>query len=67
MTYYQFIDDEGQTYGSFEAFEVEAWEQHSTGFEPGWYWQACFPGCMPDGEPMGPFKSEHDAIDDARQ
>ena len=31
----------------------------------GWYWQACFPGCLPDGEPMGPFLSEADAIADA--
>lgn len=34
--------------------------------EEGWYWQAGFPGCMPDGEPSGPFASEKDAIDDAR-
>lgn len=32
----------------------------------GWYWQACFPGCLPDGDPMGPFNSEADAMNDAR-
>ena len=32
----------------------------------GWYWQACFPGCLPDGEPSGPFATEADALADAR-
>lgn len=32
----------------------------------GWYWHACFPGCLPDGEPTGPFTSEADAIADAQ-
>ena len=31
----------------------------------GWYWWACFPGCMPDGDPSGPFRTEEDAIADA--
>lgn len=31
----------------------------------GWYWQACFPGCLPDGDPSGPFETEQDAITDA--
>ena len=33
----------------------------------GWYWQACFPGCLPDGDPMGPFATEQDAIDDSQR
>lgn len=33
----------------------------------GWYWQACFPGCMPDSDPFGPFKTEADAIKDAQE
>jgi hypothetical protein len=32
----------------------------------GWYWWSCFPGCLPDGEPMGPFESEAEALEDAR-
>jgi hypothetical protein len=32
----------------------------------GWYWQSCFPGCLPDGEPNGPFDSEDEAVKDAR-
>ena len=31
----------------------------------GWYWQACYPGCLPDSDPIGPFQSESEAIDDA--
>lgn len=31
----------------------------------GWYWQACFPGCLPDGDPIGPFKTESEAMQDA--
>lgn len=33
----------------------------------GWYWWYCFPGCLPDGEPMGPFKTRALAEDDARE
>lgn len=32
----------------------------------GWYWQACFPGCLPDSDPIGPFKTEAEAIADAQ-
>ena len=34
---------------------------------PGWFWQACFPGCLPDGEPNGPFDSEAEALAAARE
>lgn len=33
--------------------------------EQGWYWWACFPGCLPDSEPHGPFKTELEAFADA--
>ena len=33
----------------------------------GWYWWACFPGCLPDSDdPSGPFATKQEAIDDAR-
>ena len=35
--------------------------------EAGWYWWACFPGCIPDGEPIGPFVTDEDAIADAQE
>jgi hypothetical protein len=33
----------------------------------GWYWWPCFPGCMPEAEPFGPFETEAEAVADARQ
>jgi hypothetical protein len=35
--------------------------------EAGWYWWACFPGCLPDSEPNGPFKTEEEALENARK
>ena len=32
----------------------------------GWYWWSCFPGCLPDGEPNGPFETEAEALADAQ-
>lgn len=34
--------------------------------KPWWYWP-CFPGCLPDGGPIGPFDTEADALADARE
>lgn len=38
----------------------------SEGQRDAWWWWSCFPGCMPDGEPMGPFATEAEALEDAR-
>jgi len=32
----------------------------------GWYWWSCFPGCLPDSDPFGPFDSEAEAIENMR-
>lgn len=32
---------------------------------PGWYWWSCSPGCLPEGEPFGPFETETTAREDA--
>jgi hypothetical protein len=32
----------------------------------GFYWWPCLDGCLPDGEAIGPFKSETEAIEDAQ-
>ena len=77
MTYHQFMADDGTEYGSFEVFAVSPLEaqynnqnaDHAdefTIFESGWYWWACQPDCLPDGEASGPFDTEADAIADAR-
>lgn len=33
----------------------------------GWYYWYCFPGCMPDSEPYGPFDTEQDAVNALRE
>lgn len=35
-------------------------------YSPGWYWWACFPGCLPNGDPNGPFDTEDQARMDAQ-
>lgn len=32
-----------------------------------WYYWYCFPGCMPESEPVGPFDTEEDALAEARE
>lgn len=32
----------------------------------GWYWWTCFPGCLPDSEPFGPFETYEAALTDAQ-
>ena len=31
----------------------------------GWYWWSCCPGCLPDGDPSGPFDTYREALLDA--
>ena len=33
----------------------------------GWYYWFCFPGCLPDSDPVGPFDTEDEAIADCRE
>ena len=35
--------------------------------EAGFYWHSCFPGCMPDSDPFGPFDTEAEALKDAQR
>ena len=35
--------------------------------DEGYYYWFCFPGCMPDSDPIGPFATESEAIDDAQE
>ncbi len=34
---------------------------------PGWYYWFCLPGCLPDSDAIGPFDSESEALQDARE
>jgi hypothetical protein len=62
-------------YGSFKVFHHDGvrtspddcWADSDGNPMPaGWYWWACFPGCMPDSDPHGPFDTEAEATADAR-
>lgn len=33
----------------------------------GWFWWSCFPGCLPESAPMGPFATRMDALADAQE
>jgi hypothetical protein len=50
-----------------EVFHVDGPNYEALQLEAGWYWWACFPGCLPDGEPCGPFATKDEAIADAQQ
>lgn len=59
----------------FYVHEGELWDETNSLFydqdvEPnasGWYYWARFPGCLPDGDPIGPFDTEEEAIADAQE
>ena len=48
---------------------AELWRENDNSSDglPGWYYWACFPGCLPDSDPIGPFASEDAAIEDMRE
>lgn len=60
------------SWGSAEVFyldvdEVQDFEtDRDVPLEPGWYWAAGQPGCLWDGEPLGPFDTEGEALEDAK-
>lgn len=76
--YHSFHNEEGESYGAFEVFwhhgghmvdpdedddmPLDDWREAE---KAGWYWHACFPGCIPDGDPSGPFASSREARADA--
>lgn len=66
MSYHAFKCDDGTEYGSFEVFFAAKGSLNFNNDE-GFYWWPCFPGCMPDGEAIGPFNTAEEAIADARE
>lgn len=74
MAYHRFKTEDGEEYGSFEVFWDDQddagmgprnYDRDGNPVEPGWYWWSCFPGCLPDSDAMGPFKTEAEALQDA--
>jgi hypothetical protein len=60
--YHQFHSEDSQDpHGSLEVFFDDGTEDR----KGGWYWWACFPGCLPDGEASGPFAYSRQALEDA--
>ena len=64
--YHQFRNDEGEHFGSFEIIwltdDESLHEENSDSVGgQGWYWAACFPGCLPDGVWEGPYRSSRAA------
>ena len=55
-----------QADGALTADAEDLAAEHAHGEHAGWYWWPCFPGCLPDSEASGPFKSEVEALEDAR-
>ena len=47
--------------------EAEYYEDEESHLETGWYWWWCFPGCLPDSEPFGPFENNTEARNDAKR
>ncbi len=59
-------DDTGEL---CDSVEIPGHEKYTNKWQPcaaGWFWWSCFPGCLPDSEPIGPFDSEDEALADAR-
>jgi hypothetical protein len=50
---------------SIEVFHADKELAHAMGSSPGWFWWACYPGCLPDGDAFGPFPTSYRALKDA--
>lgn len=59
-------DGEQGTAPTTEPDEYLVWDCDKNEPMPGWYWWPCFPGCLPDSEPSGPFASYKEALADAQ-
>lgn len=46
--------------------DIEVFYNHSNLGDAGWFWWACFPGYLPDGDAIGPFKTEAEATANAQ-
>ena len=62
--YHRFIDENGNRFGSFLVYHVNQ-AAATNDYPEGWYWVSQFPGCLPDGDPEGPFPSAACAHDHA--
>lgn len=72
-----FVDEDGERVDVSDVTDwtdddgTVLWEVTASGMacEPnaaGWYYWFCFPGCMPEGEPIGPYETEQAAVEAMR-
>ena len=47
--------------------DVEIWYSRKIHKESGFYYAYGFPGCLHDSDPVGPFNTEQEALEDARK
>jgi hypothetical protein len=57
-----FYDDADSVNGHARNFDGEG-----NPVEAGWYWWSCFPGCLPNSDPVGPFATAQEALADAQE
>lgn len=50
-----------------ENTEFETLDGDNEPMPAGWYWWSCFPGCLPDSDPCGPFDTQDEALADAQE
>lgn len=66
MSYHQWQDQNGEFYGCFEVFwDIPEPELDGEEVGAGYYWWPAYPGCLPDGDPIGPFETREEALADA--
>ena len=75
--YSNYVAENGDSYGSFEIFyldgatvkemnaEIIKYDAEASPWRAGWYYQSCFPGCLPDSDPFGPYNTSKQAYDAA--
>lgn len=69
--YYLNRKDEKDKYKlpDLEVYRLTDWEQEDDDdhLAAGWYYRFCFPGCLPDSDPYGPYDTEQEALVSARE
>jgi hypothetical protein len=69
MYHYSSVEREQDTYAlpDIEIFEVRETDSNADIWEPGFYYWYCFPGCLPDSDPFGPYATENEALEAAKE
>ena len=63
---YRYIDSDREN-DPFSMPDVEIWYTQKMYQKSGFYYAYGFPGCLHDSDEVGPFKTEQEALDDARE